>query len=74
VILKVNGTDVDRSTGLPTIVAGLKPGSTANIEVFRKGAKKNFDVKVAELQETPERVAKTSLRRSRTSSACPCAR
>ncbi|HZF15564.1 MAG TPA: DegQ family serine endoprotease [Steroidobacteraceae bacterium] len=62
VILKVNGTDVDRSTGLPTIVAGLKPGSTANIEVFRKGAKKNFDVKVAELQETPERVAKTSLR------------
>jgi serine protease Do len=62
VILKVNGEDVDRSSELPALIAGLKPGSSANIEVFRKGAMKKFEVRIGELQEEPERLAKTSLK------------
>jgi serine protease Do len=62
VILKVNGEEVDRSSELPALIAGLKPGSSANIEVFRKGATKRFNVKISELQEEPERLAKTSLK------------
>jgi serine protease Do len=62
VILKVNGAEVDRSSDLPAMIAGLKPGTNAGIEVFRKGANRKFDVKIAELKEEPERLAKTSLR------------
>jgi serine protease Do len=63
VILKVNNEEVDRSSQLPSLIAGLKPGSSANIEVFRKGAMKKFDVRIAELKEEPERLAKTSLKK-----------
>jgi len=62
VILKVNAEPIERSNELPTIIAGLKPGTSANIEVFRKGANRRFEVKIAELQEEPERLAKTSLK------------
>ena len=62
VILKVNGAEVDRSSELPALIAGLKPGSSANIEVFRKGATKKFDVRISELKEEPEHLAKTSLK------------
>ncbi|MGH8315342.1 MAG: PDZ domain-containing protein, partial [Steroidobacterales bacterium] len=62
VILKVNGAEVDRSTDLPGLVAGLKVGSTANMEVFRKGSTKNLSVKIGELQEEQERLAKTSFK------------
>ena len=62
VILKVNGAEVDRSSELPALIAGLKPGSSANIEVFRKGAMKKFDVRISELKEEPEHLAKTSLK------------
>ena len=63
VILKVNSADVERSSELPALIAGLKPGSSASIEVFRKGATKNFGVRIAELKEEPERLAKTSLKK-----------
>jgi serine protease Do len=62
VILKVNGNEVDRSNELPALIAGLKPGSSVTIEVFRKGANRKFDVRIGELKEEPERLAKTSLK------------
>jgi serine protease Do len=62
VIVKVNNEEISRSSELPGLVANLKPGSSANIEVFRQGANRQFDVKIAELQEEPERLAKTSLK------------
>jgi serine protease Do len=62
VILKVNGTEVDRQSELPALIAGLKVGSSANIEVFRKGSTKIVDVKIGELKEDEERLAKTSFK------------
>ncbi len=62
VILKVGSTDIKRSNDLPALIAGLKPGSSASIEVFRKGANKEFSVGIGELKEATEPLAKTALK------------
>ena len=55
VLLAVNGKAVDRSAELPPLVAAVKPGSKANFDVWRDGAKRTIAVTVAELK--PEQVA-----------------
>jgi len=50
------------SSDLPGLITGLKVGSTANLEVFRKGSTKKLSVKIGELQEEQERLAKTSFK------------
>ena len=55
VLLAVNGKAVDRSAELPPLVAAVKPGSKANFEVWRDGAKRTVAVTVGELK--PEQVA-----------------
>ena len=55
IIVKFGGKDVEASSDLPRIVGGTRPGSTAELEVWRKGATRKLTVTVAELQE--ERVA-----------------
>jgi serine protease Do len=55
VILAVNGRKIDRSSELPLLVAQMKPGTRAKVEIWRKGARKNVTVTVAELQ--PEKLA-----------------
>ncbi len=62
VILKVGNSDINRSNDLPALIAGLKPGSSASIEVFRKGANKDFNVNIGELKEETAQLAKTALR------------
>jgi serine protease Do len=62
VILKVGNADIKRSNDLPALIAGLKPGSSASIEVFRKGSNKDFNVNIGELKEETEQLAKTSLK------------
>lgn len=57
VILSVNGTKITRSAELPPLIADLKPGATARLEIWRKGEKQEITVKVAELK--PERAART---------------
>ncbi|MBV6417320.1 MAG: Periplasmic pH-dependent serine endoprotease DegQ [Steroidobacteraceae bacterium] len=57
VILSVNGQDVERSAQLPGIIANIKPGTKASIEVWRDKAKKRLEVKVAELDEPMHKVA-----------------
>jgi serine protease Do len=49
VILKFAGKDVERSSDLPRIVGGTKPGTTAPMQVFRKGKTMDVQVTVAEL-------------------------
>ena len=51
VILGVDGRSVDRSSELPAIVAGIKPGSTATLEIWRDKARRSIGVKVGELEE-----------------------
>jgi serine protease Do len=49
VILKFSDRDVERSSDLPRIVGGTKPGTKAPIQVFRKGKSLDLQVTVAEL-------------------------
>jgi serine protease Do len=51
VILKFDGKPVDSSNDLPRIVAATKPGSKAEVELWRKGASKKVTVEVGQMPE-----------------------
>ena len=51
IILRFDGKPVNASADLPRIVAATKPGARAVVEVWRKGATREFSVTVA---DTPE--------------------
>jgi len=55
IIVGFDGKPVDSSSDLPRIVGSTRPGSTASVDVLRKGATKRLSLTVGELQE--ERVA-----------------
>ena len=55
VVLSVNGRPIDRSSELPPIVAATKPGSQAQLEIWRAGRKQSVKVTVGELK--PEQTA-----------------
>ena len=48
VILAFNGRDIAKSTDLPRVVGETKPGSTATVQVWRKGATRDLTVTVAD--------------------------
>lgn len=50
VILSVNGTQVETSNQLPPLVADVRPGETARLEVWRGGSRKTVEVKVGRLE------------------------
>ena len=50
VILKFNGVAVEKSSDLPRIVGVSKPGSKANISIWRKGAGRELTVGIAEVE------------------------
>jgi serine protease Do len=51
VILSVNGHDIDRVGGLPTEIAKMKPGSKADLLVWRDGKERTIGVRVAEMPQ-----------------------
>jgi len=55
IIVGFDGKPVDSSSDLPRIVGSTRPGSTASVDLLRKGAAKRLSLTVGELQE--ERVA-----------------
>jgi serine protease Do len=55
VLLGLNGRGIERSSELPPLVAAVKPGSKATLELWRDGAKKSVQVTVGEL--APETLA-----------------
>jgi serine protease Do len=57
VILKVDGETVETSAQLPVIIAGKKPGTPIDIEVWRNGGSKRLSVRPEEIREQGERVA-----------------
>jgi serine protease Do len=57
VILKVDGTEVDTSSQLPVMIAGKKPGSSVDIEVWRDGGTKRLTAKPVEIVEKGAKVA-----------------
>jgi serine protease Do len=51
VIVGVNGEPIERSSELPTIISGLKPGSTAKLRVWRDRKEQEITARIAELEE-----------------------
>jgi serine protease Do len=54
VILSVNGKEIESSNELPPIIAGIHPGDSAKLQIWRKGGTREIDVKVggAKLEDT----------------------
>ena len=50
VITRFDGKVVEKSSDLPRIVGGTKPGNTTTITVFRRGASKELRITVAEIE------------------------
>jgi serine protease Do len=61
IIVRFNGQVIDKASDLPRLVGNTKPGSRANMSVFRRGATRELAITVAEVE--PDRPAR------RTSSA-----
>jgi serine protease Do len=56
IITKFDGKTIEKSTDLPRIVGGTKPGSKSTITVFRRGQSRDLSVSVAEIPvEAPTR-------------------
>ncbi|MEN3296154.1 MAG: serine protease Do [Burkholderiales bacterium] len=63
IILKFNGANIEKSTDLPRLVGATKPGTRANLTVWRKGANRDVPLTIAELE--PEKVAKKEDRKAK---------
>jgi serine protease Do len=58
IITRVDNRVVERSGDLPRIIGGMKPGTRAALQVFRRGGYRDLNVQVAELEaEKPRRTA-----------------
>ena len=51
VILKLDGREIERSSDLPALVADMRPGTRARLEILRNGAPKTIDATVAEMPD-----------------------
>ncbi len=60
IITKFDGKAIDKSGDLPRIVGGVKPGTKVTLQVFRRGAYRDFAVTVAEVEA--ERATRTTER------------
>ena len=60
VILRFDGRAIERSSDLPRIVGGTKPGTSSTVTVFRKGAQRDLKVQVAEMPQDRARSARAS--------------
>jgi serine protease Do len=57
IITQFDGRTIERSSDLPRLVGGTRPGSQAKVQVWRKGVNRDLTVTVAELE--PERSARS---------------
>jgi serine protease Do len=51
IILSVNGHKIEQSSELPALIAGIKPGSDADLEVWRGHGTRHIGVTVEELKD-----------------------
>jgi serine protease Do len=52
VILGFNGRDIAKSTDLPRVVGETKPGTTASVQIWRKGTARDLTVTVVDTEAT----------------------
>jgi len=50
IILKFNGTTIDKPSDLPRMVGSTKPGSKATVSVWRKGSARDVSLTIVELE------------------------
>ena len=50
IITRVEGKVVDKSGDLPRLIGGMRPGSKATLQVFRRGASREISVTVGEFE------------------------
>ncbi len=50
IIIKFDGKPVDKSSDLPRMVGSTKPGTKSTLTVFRRGATKDLNVVIAEIE------------------------
>jgi len=50
IIIKFDGKPIEKSSDLPRIVGGTKPGSKSTVTVFRRGAARDLSLVVAEVE------------------------
>lgn len=66
IIIKFDGKKVEKSSDLPRMVGGTKPGVKSALTVFRRGASKDLTVTIAEIEaektaaKTPEKAPKAT--------------
>jgi serine protease Do len=58
IITRFDGKTVERSSDLPRLVGGTKPGNKSTIQVFRRGSTRDLNVAVAEIE--PERTRRVA--------------
>lgn len=61
IITRFDGKAIEKSTDLPRLVGGTKPGTKSVVTVFRRGATKNLNITIAEI-ESDKPAVKTSTR------------
>jgi serine protease Do len=54
VIVTFNGKEIKEMSELPYVVASTPVGKSVNVQVLRKGQKKTFEIKIAELKDEKE--------------------
>jgi len=54
VIVTFNGKEIKEMSELPYVVASTPVGKSVNVQVLRKGQKKSFEIKIAELKDEKE--------------------
>ncbi len=57
IILKIDDKPISRSSDLPPLVAGMRPGTRANLEIWRKGETRRVATTIAELKPEKEAMA-----------------
>ena len=65
VITRFDGKSIGQSSDLPRMVGGTRPGSKVVVQVWRKGASRDLNVTVAEMQEEKVAAQRNSGRRSK---------
>jgi serine protease Do len=61
IILKYNGTSIEKSSDLPRLVGATKPGTKVTLNVWRKGANRDVPLTITELEQ--EKTAKKEERK-----------
>ena len=75
IITKFDGKSIERPSDLPRLVGNTKPGTRSTVTVFRRGASRDLNVTIAEIEpEKPTKVAAEREESSAKSSASVAAR